>query len=264
MNAVDNNKNTETAPQPLFAPHRKLALTAPLHWFKLGWKDIQQAPKQSLSYGLIMLAISYFISAAAWAFGNMGLFFGLLSGFVYLGPLLAFTLYDISYRLEKGIPISLKRSMLSAKTQISNAAIFTVLLTVIFLIWARTASMVHIFYPQHSENQTFEMLGFLAIGSAIGALFCAFIFMLSAFSLPMIMDRETDAITAVITSFNAVLSNKPAMLVWAAIIGVCVLIGFATAYLAFIVLLPLLGHASYHAYKETIVASDWPARVCEE
>ena len=75
----------------------------------------------------------------------------------------------------------------------------------------------------------------------------------------MLLDRKADAVTAVVSSVNAVLCNKIAMFVWGALIVTAVLIGFATGMLAFIVLLPLIGHATWHGYRETIDASAWPA-----
>ncbi|MCK5724145.1 MAG: hypothetical protein KAI84_16560, partial [Gammaproteobacteria bacterium] len=80
----------------------------------------------------------------------------------------------------------------------------------------------------------------------------------SAFSLPMIMDRKVDVITAVITSINAVLRNRIVSFLWACIIVLIVVIGFATAFIGFIVLMPLVGHATWHAYQETIDADAWP------
>lgn len=98
----------------------------------------------------------------------------------------------------------------------------------------------------------------MGIGSAVGALFCLVIFAASAFSLPMLMDRRVDAVTAVITSIHAVLRNKPAMAVWAGIIVASVIVGIVTAWLAFAVVMPVIGHASWHAYRATIDASGWP------
>ncbi|MFP4208294.1 MAG: DUF2189 domain-containing protein [Wenzhouxiangella sp.] len=102
-----------------------------------------------------------------------------------------------------------------------------------------------------------ELALFLGIGSAVGALFCLVIFTASAFSLPMLMERRVDAVTAIITSANAVLRNKPAMAVWATIIVSGVLAGILTAWLAFFVVLPVIGHATWHAYRETIDAGLW-------
>jgi len=99
---------------------------------------------------------------------------------------------------------------------------------------------------------------FLGVGSAIGSVFSAIVFCVSAFSLPMIIDRKADMVTAVVTSFNAVLRNKPAMFVWVLLIVAAVGIGIATAFIGLAVALPLIGHATWHAYQETIDASAWP------
>jgi uncharacterized membrane protein len=126
------------------------------------------------------------------------------------------------------------------------------------LLWARAATAIHIFFPENAEYTALDLAVFLGIGTAIGAIFSTIVFTASAFSLPMIMDRRTDAITAVITSVNAVMRNKLTMLIWALIIVSFVVVGFATFFIGFIVLLPLIGHATWHAYRETIDASDWP------
>lgn len=243
---------------PFAAPCRTLRGAAPFEWLRLGWADLRAAPRQSLSYGLIMLLLSYLISAATWLFGNAGLYLGLVSGFVFVGPWLALTLYSVSRRLEADRPVSLARSMRDAGRAVGNALVFAIILTVVFLVWARAATMLYVFFPP-SENPGWpELLPFLAVGTAVGAFFSAMVFAASAFSLPMLMDRRTDTVTAVVTSVNAVLRNKGAMATWAAIIVGCVLIGIATAWLAFVVLLPLIGHATWHAYRQTIDASRWP------
>ncbi len=102
-------------------------------------------------------------------------------------------------------------------------------------------------------------LGTYWFGSAVGSIFALLTFVFSAFSLPMICDRDADAITAIVTSVNAVLRNKPAMAVWALLIVGLSAIGFATALLGLAVVIPLLGYATWHAYREMIDASPWPA-----
>lgn len=248
------------AQKPFVAECRRLQWHAPIGWIKAGWQDLKRAPRVSLTYGLIMVALSYMISIATWYLGNMGLYLGVLSGFVFLGPVLALTLYAVSARLALGAPISVRRTWRDAWSALGDAMIFALILLVVFLIWARSAAMVHIFFPVGSKPGLAEWVTFLGIGSSIGACFCALIFTASAFSLPMMLDREADTVTAVVTSINATLRNKRAMMVWAACIGVCLLLGLLTAYLAFAVLLPLLGHAAWHGYRETVDASAWPSR----
>lgn len=243
---------------PFAAPCRNLAAGAPWRWLRAGWRDFLAAPRQSLVFGALAVVTSYAISIAAWQFGNLGLYLGLLSGFVFLGPLFALTLYSLSDQLQRSVEPSLASCVRAAMRAVGNAMLFAVVLLVIFLVWARAASMVHVFFPSGGETAMQGLGVFLAVGTAVGAVFAAIVFMASAFSLPMLIDRRTDAITAVITSVNAVLRNKPAMALWAALIVVLMLVGFATAYLGLAVLLPVAGYASWHAYRETIDASRWP------
>lgn len=247
-------------PLPIAAPCRQLAWNSAWQWLLLGWRDVCNAPRVSLSYGMVMLLVSYGISAAAWAFGNIGLYIGVLSGFVFLGPVLALTLYAISARLHRQQTVSFRLTTQDAKSALGDAMTFALALLVVFLVWARAATMLHIFFPVDVEADWRAWATFLGIGSAVGAMFCALLFMASAFALPMMLDRQCDSVTAIVSSINATLRNKPAMLFWVACIGAALLIGLLTAYLAFVVLLPLLGHAAWHAYRETIDVSQWPAR----
>jgi uncharacterized membrane protein len=136
--------------------------------------------------------------------------------------------------------------------------VFALALMVVFLVWARAGSMVHVFFPVEAEPDWLQLGEFLAIGSAVGSVFALVTFAVSAFSLPMICDREADAIEAVVTSINAVLRNKPAMLVWVLLIVVLTAAGFATALLGLAVAIPVLGYATWHGYLDTIDASAWP------
>ena len=96
------------------------------------------------------------------------------------------------------------------------------------------------------------MAGFLGVGTAVGAMFAFVVFGAAAFSLPLMVDRDMDVISAVITSFIAVNRNKPAMVLWAALIVALVGAGFATAFLGLAVVLPVTAFATWHAYQETI------------
>ena len=136
--------------------------------------------------------------------------------------------------------------------------ILTLVLLIVFLVWARAASMSHIFFPETGAELTSNLIAFYAIGGAVGSIFAVIIFCATAFALPMIMDRDVDAITAMLTSFNAVLRNKSAMLVWALIIVLSLLLGFATLFIGLMFFLPIIGHATWHGYRETIIADDWP------
>jgi uncharacterized membrane protein len=151
------------------------------------------------------------------------------------------------------------RSLRAAfKRHFGNEMIFALVLLVIFLIWARAAVMVTVFFPTDGDPTTAELTGFLAFGSIIGAVFASVTFSASAFSLPMIMHRNVDSVTAIVTSVNAVLRNKRAMLVWLTLIVVGLLIGVATAFVGLIVIVPVIGYAAWHSYLETIDADAFP------
>jgi len=243
---------------PFVAPCQKLTIDAPLRWLKLGWADIKHAPQQSLTYGGIIVLLSYIVSSMVLIYGGLGLLVSLLSGFLFLGPVLAIGLYSISCQIQAGMTPQLGYCLREGKRHLGNELIFAVILSVIFLVWARAASMTHILFPEVSGAGWTEFIPFLAVGTFEGAVFSAIIFCFSAFSLPMIMDRKTDVVTAVITSINAVLRNKRVLFLWACLIVLIVAIGFATAFIGFIVLMPLIGHATWHAYQETIDSAAWP------
>ena len=251
-------QDTEEKLLPFVASSKILSLNAPVKWVQQGAEDMKRAPAVSLSYGLAMTLLSVLIAYGSWKFGTLGLYLGMASGFLLVGPVLAIGLYSFSCQIEQGRKPVIGYCVREGGSHLKDMLIFSFILLIVFLVWARAATAVHIFFPENADYTATDLALFLGIGSAIGAIFSTVVFTASAFSLPMIMDRKTDAITAVITSVNAVLRNKLTMLIWAIIIVSFVAVGFLTFFLGFIVILPLIGHATWHAYRETIDASDWP------
>lgn len=244
---------------PFVAPCRELSPGAAFGWLRRGWADFCRAPQQSLGLGIAITVLSWIVTGIGLKLGSYWAVLVLLSGFVFVAPLLAIGLYSISRQLERGQQPTLVRCSEEAARTLGNAMVFALALLVLFLVWARAGSMVHVFFPAGGGSDWRELALFLGIGSAVGSIFALLTFTFSAFSLPMICDRETDAVTAIVTSVNAVLRNKPAMAVWALLIVVLTGIGFATALLGLAVTIPVLGHATWHAYRDTIDAAAWPA-----
>jgi uncharacterized membrane protein len=248
-----------TSELPFAAPCRKVSVRAPFRWIKLGWRDLRAAPLPSLTYGVAITALSIGVSYLAWQFGSRWLVIVMLPLFVFAAPVLALGLYAISAELERGETPSLRRCIREERCRLGDAMMYSLVLLVIGLLWMRAGAGVQIFHPDNVEAPLGEMLQFFAIGSAVGSIFALMVFAASAFALPMLLDRRTDGMTAVVTSVNAVLRNKPAMLVWIGLILTAVLIGFLTAFIGLVVMMPLIGHATWHAYRETVNASAWPA-----
>ena len=255
---VTGTTETEEKPLPFSARVNTVPLNAPLKWIALGAEDMKKAPVISLAYGFTLTLLSMSLAYATWSFGMLGLYLGMATGFLLLGPVLAIGLYSFSCQIEQGRKPVLGYCMKEGSGHLKDMLIFSFMLLVVFLLWARSATVMHIFFPDNVDYALTDLALFLGIGSVIGAVFSLIVFTTSAFSLPMIMDRKTDAITAVVTSVNAVLSNKKTMLLWALIIVAFVAVGFLTFFIGFIVFLPLIGHATWHAYRDTIDASQWP------
>ena len=256
--APDEDQRQPTDDLPFVAPCRKLSPKAPFNWLSLGWRDMRIALLPSLSYGIALMFLSGIIVLTTWKFGTLALYLGLASGFVFLGPLLAMGLYSTSREIEANDHPSLRSTWREGRSHLRDMLVIGICLLVVMLVWGRAATIMNVFRPSISPSGWRDLLPYLGIGSAVGAFFCAIVFSVSAFSLPMLVDRRVDGVTAVISSINATLRNKMAMIVWAALIGLAVLIGFATFLTGFVIVLPLIGHATWHAYRETIDASAWP------
>jgi len=248
---------TPAGQKPFVAPCRELAWSAPFGWLRLGWRDYTRVPRISLIYGGLVFAASALLSGLAWVAGGWVLLIAMLTGFVFVAPLLAFALYSISRQLCLGHTPSLTYTLQAMRQPFQNALVFGLLLLMVFLIWARAGAMVHIFFPLESGPDWFGLVKFLAIGSAVGAVFAGFSFAAAAFSLPFLANRDVDVVTAVVSSINAVLRNKSALLVWATLIVLITAAGVATALLGLVIVIPWLAYATWHGYQQTLDVSQW-------
>lgn len=266
MNANDSagrpagrNEENDRDALPFVAPARTLSPWAPFRWVRLGVRDLTRAPRQSMAYGLAVAVLIAVVSLLAWFRGSQWIMYAMLGGFVFLAPLTCIGLYALSAQLERGQPPLLARSLRAAfRRHLGNEMIFALVLLVIFLVWARAAVMVTVFFPSEGPPTGEALFSYLAFGSLVGAVFAAVTFSASAFSLPMIMHRDVDSVTAIVTSVNAVLRNKLAMAVWLALIVLLLGIGVATAFVGLVLIIPVIGFAVWHAYLETIDASAFP------
>lgn len=244
---------------PFVAPCRQLSPLAPFRWLKRGIDDLLLAPRESLIYGVVMAGIIAIVSTAAWIYGTHWLMLAMLGGFVFLAPLACIGLYAISAQLERRQPVSLELSLRAAfRRHFGNEMVFALALLVIFLVWARAGAMITVFFPEDGHWEAADLKMYLTIGTIVGAMFAGVTFSASAFSLPMIMHRDVDSITAIVTSINAVLRNKLAMLIWMSLIVAGLLLGLVTAFIGLIVILPVIGYGAWHGYLETIDASQFP------
>ncbi|MDP3088143.1 MAG: DUF2189 domain-containing protein [Methylotenera sp.] len=256
-------KSTESLPSA-FPTIRKVNPSNILNWLHAGVEDTRRGGLASLFYGV-------FFAAAGWLMQVVfaeayGLFAGLTTGFLLLGPFLAMGLYDLSRRMELGEQPKLTPSLTAWRPNILNVGLFAGLLVVVLLIWARASLVIFaLFFEGGLPTFTDVVLNvitlkqpiFAIVYFAVGGAFAAFVFAISVVAVPLMADRKTDAITASLASIIACTRNPLTMLLWGFCIVVLVSFGFATHFLGLIITMPIVGHATWHVYRDVVEADTY-------
>jgi uncharacterized membrane protein len=248
---------------PLPTPNRwarPLTVADPFKWLAQGWRDFKTAPSMSIAHGATIFLISVGFVGGLIALGRDYILFPAFAGFMVVGPILAFGLYEKSRLLEAGQPLRW-RNIFFIRTRSGGQIVFTgVLLCLLMMVWMRAAVIIYALFfgllPFPGLDRIAPMLftttvgyAMLAVGTTVGGLFAAFSFAISAFSIPMLLNEPVDALTAMGSSMALVWSNLRVLLVWAAIVLALFLLSLATGTIGLIVIYPLLGHATWHAYR---------------
>ncbi|MFP4609653.1 MAG: DUF2189 domain-containing protein [Thiohalophilus sp.] len=248
-------KNADSARNdtPLYVPCRNLMVDAPFGWLMKGWQDFRRAPWHSLVYGAIFTAIGWLLVYLSWT-DESYLLVALFICLLVVGPALAFGLYDISHQLEQNHEPSFRHERSKALHEMGHELMLALLLSLLFMFLLLLISIVMNIFSLSEQSGAFAAVplsdtGFLVVAVIFGGLlFCA-----SSFALPMMLDRDADAMTAISTSFHAVWRNKSALALWAMLVLALTAAGFATALIGFVLIVPVLGYATWHAYRETII-----------
>lgn len=247
---------------------RDFPVGAALDWLARGWRDFRTRPLPSMAYGLLIFLLSVVIIGGLFLFGLDYILFPALAGFMVVGPLLAVGLYEKSRRIAAGETIGLAQ-MVFVHPAAGAQILFTgVLLCGLMLLWMRAAVIIYALFfglrPFPGLDHVAPMLfatslgwAMLIVGGAVGAIFAAFSFAVSALSVPMLLDRRVDALTAMGSSLAFVGNNLVVMLAWGAIVLVLTLLSLLSGLLGLIVVFPVLGHGTWHAYQA--VTTDWDA-----
>jgi uncharacterized membrane protein len=238
---------------------RTLGWMQPLQWLLLGWRDFRRAPAISLFYGASFVGMGWalmvvFEHAPPYTLGLSG-------GFLLVGPFLCLGLYRVSQRLEAGEVPEFADSLFAWQTRTGALAIFGFVLLVLEMLWARSTLVVFAVsfdgMPDFKGSLTAllspENLSFIVAWAAVGFVFASLIYAVCVVAIPMILHRETDAITAGLTSLRLVLTQTGVMVWWAALIAGLVTAALLPWFLGLLVVGPVLGHASWHAYRAAVV-----------
>ncbi len=241
----------------------KVPFDAPWKWLAAGSRDIMRAPQVSLAYGAVFTAISLLIAFALYVSGALYLVLPLAGGFFLLGPMVAVGLYETSRRLEEGETVKFSDMLKFGVRSPGQLAFMGAFLLIIYFIWMDLAFLLFmLFLGPYTLVQvdtiiptllfTANGLGLLIVGTLVGSVLAALVFAATAVSIPLLMRRKVDAVTAAVTSFQAVALNPAPMFLWGVLIVGMMAVAFATLFIGMIIIFPLIGHATWHAYRSLV------------
>ncbi len=259
---------------------RQIRWQQPLSWLVRGWRDMARGGWVSLLHGLVLAGGGMLLMAVA--YNRFWLLAGAFSGFLVVAPVLATGLYCMSRSLENGGRPSLalvwqtwlswRRHGRSRGGKDWRLVQFGLLLGLAGTGWVLTSAALITLMSPVPIQQPLDFLRHVVLARdnwlfeiwlALGGLMAAPMFASSAVALPMLLDRRVSVLQAVITSWEAVLANPLPMAWWAALIMALTGLGLLTAMLGLVVVMPVLGHASWHAYRDLVDASALPERTAE-
>jgi uncharacterized membrane protein len=250
------------APSPFELPLRPLSWRDPFRWLALGWRDFRRCPGIGLFYGAAFVAMGWallkvFEHAPAYVLA-------LSAGFMLMGPFLFLGLYQASRQLERGERPDLGDSLLAWEPRLGTMAIFAFALLILEMLWGRASLIVFALsfdgMPDFKGSLRALLdpanLGFIVAYLCVGGVFASIIYSVSVIAMPMILDRGTDAITAALVSMRLVLTQTGVMLLWGALIALLCTLAMLPGFAGLLVAGPVLGHASWHAYRAAVGPAD--------
>lgn len=248
----------DTAPREAAPRLQPLRWSDPPRWLAAGARDFARAPAIGLFYGAAFMVMGW---ALAKVYERAPTYvMALAAGFLLMGPFLCLGLYHVSRALEQGEKPDFGASLLAFESRMGPLAIFGFVLLVLEMLWGRATLVVFAVSFDGMPDLKGSLLalldpdnlGFIVAWLAVGAVFAGLIFAVSVISIPMLLDRPVDAITAGLTSLRLVLTQTGVLLWWGALITVLVVAAMLPWFAGLLVVGPVIGHASWHAYRAAV------------
>ncbi len=239
---------------------RKLDNGAPMRWLSKGISDFKVSPMLSLMYGVLYAAIGLVL--IYFTYNNPVYTFGMVTIFYLAGPVIAVGLYCMSRHIEAGVKPTFNEGCRAMCYNPIGVIGFSIVIGMLIVFWSViTAALVAVYFGSMTITGDIletmmankQIIPFVALLGIIGLFFAVVCFSLSAISIPLMTHRKADVVTAMVTSVRAVKKNPVVMLTWAFAIVALIGLGFAFAFVGVAITLPIVGHASWHAYRELVV-----------
>ncbi len=238
---------------------RSVGAGAPLRWLARGWEDFRATGFRGAFYGAIFALMGTLIAlvyATKWQ-----LTMGLTAGFFLVGPFVCTGIYELSRQRARGEPVSLPTSMVCWRRNMGGVAFFAAILTFAMIVWARVSVVLFALFSNTDfpdlkavvgQIVTLSNLEFIAVWGGVGFVFATLAFSISVVSVPLILDRGTDTMMAIFSSVRALFANPGPLYLWAALIVLLIGASLVIWFGLLIVTAPLIGHATWHAYRDLI------------
>ena len=231
-----------------------------------GWRDMRRAPGYAVILAGVYVAIGWAMIAVTWASGQSYWLIFAAVGFPLIGPFAAVGFYEVSHRLDQGRPLAAREIFgVIAQQRRRQLPSICAIIVMLFLFWFFLAHMIFALFMGFSTMTNVssslailasrEGLSMLGVGTIVGAALALLLYMITVVALPLLLDREVDFVTAMITSFQTVTESPAPMLAWAAIVAGLTFLAMIPAFLGLFVVLPVLGHATWHLYRQLVLAA---------
>jgi len=243
-------------------PVNQVTVEQPWRWLLLGWQDFVRAGWVSLFFGIVIAVISALLIFGFWQSDLRPYAFPLAAGFFFVAPLLAVAFYDISRRLERGLPLNVVDVALSWRPHAGQLFTMGLIMMFLHLAWERIAMLIYagFFNVELASWEHFvgavlfstDGIPFLLVGTAAGGVLAVAAFAIGVVAFPMLTDRDCGSLKAIVTSVCAAAVNWRVLIGWGALIVLFTAAGIATLCIGLAVTMPLIGHASWHAYRDLV------------
>ena len=258
---------SEAAPDPVV---RRIAPSDLMEALRKGWDDFAAMPSHAVFLCVVYPLIGLLLAGLTLGQALVPLVFPIAAGFALVGPIAALGLYELSRRREAGLAVTASDAFEVLRSPSIGAIVSLGLaLTAWFLIWVAVANAVYTTYFGYGSPASIEQFlrdlfttsagwKLILVGNAIGFVFAAAVLAMNVVTFPLLLDREVGAMVAVLTSLRVVVANPVTMAMWGIIVAALLLIGSIPLFLGLPVVLPVLGHATWHLYRKVVEADASP------